>query len=285
MPLHTQTSSSHAARLKAARARTALVDNSAAHAEFVEMVKRETPWRFDDGVRPERYLHNVEHHLVNFAPKLLNSVDREVSRVFDFGCGSGSGSIALAMMFSQLRCQGVDISPAEVSIGRARAALYGVGDRCQFDTIQPGQTLPISSNAFDLCICCSVLEYVADPAVRKLCVQEMARIIKSGGLLFMTVPNRLYPVELHSHKLGWNYFPRLLKARIVGSSLWEVRALARPHVLVAHRTSLLQRFTPWTNFCLKKVSGQRVSATVRETSERAGIRGCDKCAFLSEIHL
>ena len=252
MPLHPLTSSSHAARLKAARIRTELVDNSAAHAEFVEVVKRETPWRFGDGVQPRRYLHNVEHHLDNFAPKLLNSVDREVGTVFDFGCGSGSGSIALAMMFPGLRCHGVDISPAEVSIGRARAALYGVGERCRFDIIQPGQILPVSSNTFDLCICCSVLEYVTDPAIRKLCVQEMARIIKPGGLLFMGVPNRLYPVEIHSHKLGWNYFPRMLKARMVGSSMWEVSSLARPHVLGAHRTPLLQRFTPWTNFCLRK---------------------------------
>ena len=251
MPLHPLTSSSHAARLKAACVRTALVDNSAAHAEFVGVVKRETSWRFDGG-RPERYLRNVEHHLVNFVPKLLACVDGDIHAVFDFGCGSGSGSIALAMVFPGIHCQGVDISPAEVSIGRARAALYSVGDRCQFDTIQPGQTLPVSSNAFDLCICCSVLEYVIDPAVRKLCVQEMARVIKQDGLLFMTVPNRLYPVEIHSHKLGWNYFPRMLNARIVGSSMWEVRALARPHMLRPYHTPLRQRFTPWTNFCLRK---------------------------------
>jgi ubiquinone/menaquinone biosynthesis C-methylase UbiE len=229
-----------------------LIDQSPAHAEFVEVVKRETPWRFADGGRLERYLHNVEHHMVNFVPKLLNSVDSEVGTVFDFGCGSGSGSIALAMIFPELRCQGMDISPAEVSIGRARAALYGVGDRCRFDVVQAGQTLPVPGNAFDLCICCSVLEYIIDPAIRKLCVQEMARIIRPGGFLFVTVPNRLYPVELHSHKLGWNYFPRLLKARIVGSHVWEVRALARPTLLNPHRIPLLQPFTPWTNFCMEK---------------------------------
>lgn len=255
MSLRARSSSLYASRLKAVRERTASIDNSPAHGEFAEVVRRETPWRFNGGGRPERYLHNVDHHLINFVPKLLTSVDRDIHTVFDFGCGSGSGSVALAMMFPEIHCQGVDISSAEVTIGRARAALYGVGNRCQFDVIQPGQELPVPSNAFELCICCSVLEYVNDPAVRKLCVREMARIIKPGGLLFMTVPNRLYPVELHSHKVGWNYFPRLLKARIVGSSVWEIRALASPDHLNPYRTPLPQMFTPWTNFCLEKVLG------------------------------
>lgn len=254
MPLRAPLSSLYASRLEATMERTRSIDNSSAHDEFVEVVRRETPWRFNSGGRPERYLHNVDHHLANFIPKLLACIDHDIHTVFDFGCGSGSGSIALAMMFPEVRCRGVDISPAEVSIGRARAALYGVGDRCHFDVIQPGQILPIPSDAFDLCICCSVLEYVTDPAVRKLCVREMARAVVPEGLLFMTVPNRIYPIELHSRKFGWNYFPRLFNARIVGSSEWEIRSLARPHTLKVYHTSLLQLFTPWTNFCLRKVA-------------------------------
>jgi len=114
--------------------------------------------------------------------------------------------------------------------------------------------LSVPDGVFDLCVCCSVLEYVTNRDVRKLCVQEMARSLVPGGLLFMTVPNRLYPVELHSRKLGWNYFPRLLKACMVGSSMWEVKRLALPRVLKPHRTPLRQLLAPWTNFCLKKVT-------------------------------
>lgn len=241
--------------LRAARDRAVAIAETKAYGEYVEVVRRESPWRFNGPKELDRYLRNVDHHLLNFAPKVLACVSDGIRTVFDFGCGSGSGSIALAMIFPEIRCHGVDISSTEVAIGRARAQLYGVADRCHFECIQPGQALPVSSGAFDLCVCCSVLEYVTDMDVRKLCVQEMARSLVPGGLLFMTVPNRLYPVELHSRKFGWNYFPHLLKARIVGSSMWEVKHLARPYVLRPHRTPLRQLLAPWTNFCLKKIAG------------------------------
>jgi len=243
-----------AGALQAARNRAGAVAQTKAYGEFVEMVRSESPWRFNGVKELGRYLRNVDHHLLNFAPKVLACMDGDIRTLFDFGCGSGSGSIALAMIFPEIRCHGVDISPSEVAIGRARAQLYGVGDRCHFECIQPGQALPVPGGVFDLCVCCSVLEYVTNRDVRKLCVQEMARSLVPGGLLFMTVPNRLYPVELHSRKLGWNYFPRLLKACMVGSSMWEVKRLALPRVLKPHRTPLRQLLAPWTNFCLKKVT-------------------------------
>jgi hypothetical protein len=85
-------------------------------------------------------------------------------------------------------------------------------------------------------------------------VREMVRVIVPGGILFLTVPNRIYPVEIHSRKIGWNYFPKLLGAKVVGSHIFEIERLARPHVLKMHNTPLLQLLRPWTNFGLKKIS-------------------------------
>lgn len=241
-------------RLEAARARVASIDGTAAYDEFVEVVRRETPWRFKGAPELDRYLHSVRHHLDNFVPRLLASVSGGVRSVFDFGCGSGGGSVAMALVFPEARFHGADISAREVAIGCARATLYGVEGRCTFDVIDAGSALRAESDAYDLCTCCSVLEYVVDRDTRRFCVREMARVVADQGVLFMSVPNRLYPVELHTRKLGWNYFPKLLKARVVGASAWEVQALARPHVLELVRTPIHQLFTPWTNFCLQKKS-------------------------------
>lgn len=249
----------YASRLNAALERAATIATSKAHDDFVELVRKETPWRFKAASGLGDYLRNVEHHLRNFVPRLLASVDGDIRTVFDFGCGSGGSSIALAMVFPEARFHGIDIYSTDVSIGRARAELFGVSDRCRFDVVGEDGPLPVPDGAFDLCICCSVLEYVMAPEVRKRCVQEMARVLAEGGLLFMSVPNRLYPFELHSRRLGANYFPKLLKARAVGSSMWEVKALCRPYVFRPYRTPLTQLFTPWTNFCLQKVSVPRPS--------------------------
>lgn len=243
---------SYESRLTSARKRAAAVAGTAAYRDFVEMVRAKTPWRFKDPEGLEIFLRGVDHHLLHFVPKLLDTMSGEARMIFEFGCGTGSAAIALTMIFPEARCQGVDIDAIDVSIADARAKLYGVGDRCAFEKIDEGARLPASDGLFDLCTCCSVLEYVADMAVRKRCVQEMARVVAPGGLLFMTVPNRLYPIEIHSRKLGWNYFPRLLNARIVGSHAREIKKLARPFVFKLHNTRLHQLFTPWTNFCLQK---------------------------------
>jgi ubiquinone/menaquinone biosynthesis C-methylase UbiE len=239
-------------RLAAARERAATVAKSDEYDQFVELVRTKTPWRFNGNKELDVFLRRVDQHLEHFVPRLLASVEGDIRQVFDFGCGSGASSIALAMVFPEIKCYGTDINEVEVSIAHARAQLYGVGGQCRFDVLRAGQALPVTSNRFDGCVCSSVLEYIPDPKVRKFCVQEMARVIAPGGWLFMTVPNRLYPFEIHTRKLGWNYFPKLLKANIVGSSAWEVKRLASPHTLKLHHTPWLQLFRPWTNFCLKK---------------------------------
>lgn len=252
LPILARVNNFSGGRLEAAMVRAAAVSQTPAFDEFVALVRQESPWRFNGVNELERFLHNVEHHLRTTMPRLLVSVDHNPHVVFDFGCGSGSGSIALALLFPEIRCRGVDISREDVTIAQARARLYGVDDRCEFSVIGESQALPVADGTSDLCICCSVLEYITQLEVRKFCAQEMARVLVDGGLLFISVPNRLYPIELHSHKFGWNYFPKLLNARIVGSTVWEIRRLARPHMLSIHRPQLLRLFTPWTNFCLKK---------------------------------
>ncbi len=239
-------------RLTAARELAAAVARTKAYLEFVEFVRAKTPYRFKNGSPPDHFLRGVDQHLHHFIPRLLGGVDDELREAFDFGCGTGGSSIALALVFPEIHCHGTDISGVDVSIAEERARLYGVSDRCRFEAIGENDALPVPSGRFDLCMCCSVLEYVTDPGVRRHCVQEMVRVLAPGRMLFMTVPNRIYPVEIHKQKLGWNYFPKLLNATVVGSSVWEIKRLARPHVLRLHRTPLFQLFAPWTNFCLKK---------------------------------
>src|SRR5262249_13050015 len=116
------------------------------------------------------------------------------------------------------------------------------------------EPLPFDAEAFDFSLCSSVLEYATDRSVRQFCVREMVRLVRKGSRLFFSVPNRLYLFEVHSRQWGWNYFPNRLGARIVDCSFWEVTTLAKPARLALYRTPLVQLFSPWSNFCVRKIS-------------------------------
>lgn len=74
--------------------------------------------------------------------------------------------------------------------------------------------LPFPSDTFDLVITSEVIEHTLDPA---RAVREMARVLRPGGQLVITVPNRIWrptvvianwlrlrPFEGHENWVGWS---------------------------------------------------------------------------------
>ncbi len=241
--------------LQQAKAAAAEAANSKQYVQFVEGVRKRYPWRFEKlaaDVLERDYLRIVDHHLQHLLPLLSSCMEAGVRRVLDFGCGSGGSAIALAMVYPNVHCYGTDIDEDEIAVARERAHLYHVADRCEFHHVKACEPLPFAEEYFDLSLCSSVIEYATENAVRMFCVREMVRLVAQRGFLFFSVPNRLYPFEIHTRKWGWNYFPKLLGARTVDSTFWEVRALARPDELRLHRTPIAQLFRPWSNFCVRK---------------------------------
>lgn len=243
--------------LQKAKQTAELISKSPAFEQFVEGVRKRYPWRFNlpREVLERDYLRIVDHHLQHLIPRLQPCMELNIRRVLDFGCGSGGSAIALALVYPGVHFYGTDIDADEIAVARERAQLYNVADRCEFQLVNPGQTLPFADGFFDFSLCSSVLEYATEDGVRKFCVQEMVRVVADQGLLFFSVPNRLYPFEIHTRKWGWNYFPKLLKARTVDSTFWEIRSLARPTVLKLFRTPLVRLFRPWSLFCVRKHGG------------------------------
>lgn len=240
--------------LKQAKEAANAIGASPDYAGFVEGVRKMYPWMFERpaSVVDRDYLRVVDHHLEHLLPQLQRYVGPATRRVLDFGCGSGGSAIALTMVYPELSCVGTDIDEGAIEVARRRAKLYGVADRCEFHCVEPSKALPFAGSSFDFCQCSSVLEYCDFPEIRRFCVQEMVRLVIPGGLLFFSVPNRLYPFEIHTRKWGWNYFPKWFNAGTLDSSFWEVRKLALPNVLKLHQTPLVQLIRPWSNFCVKK---------------------------------
>jgi SAM-dependent methyltransferase len=78
----------------------------------------------------------------------------------------------------------------------------------------PGQPFPFSERRFDVCHCNAVIEHVGREEERQLFLNEILRVSKR---VFLTTPNRWYPVELHKmipflHWLPQSWYRALLRA-------------------------------------------------------------------------
>jgi SAM-dependent methyltransferase len=97
--------------------------------------------------------------------------------VLDLGCGSGRASRVLAA--NGKRVTGVDISLA--ALERAKGGLPGVTlVACALD-----QGLPFVDGSFDALLCCEVIEHLVDVG---RALEEMNRVLRPGGLLFLSTP-------------------------------------------------------------------------------------------------
>jgi SAM-dependent methyltransferase len=76
------------------------------------------------------------------------------------------------------------------------------------DLIQAiGEQTPLRDGIFELVMLFEVLEHVMNPA---LVLNEVNRILKPGGILFITVPNRFYPFETHGIQICQKQIHNLL---------------------------------------------------------------------------
>jgi len=101
---------------------------------------------------------------------------------------------------------GIDIrrnlsKPADVELVRADAA-----------------ALPFRPLSFQLVTMISVVEHVSNQIA---CVSEAVRVLRADGDLFIQLPNRYFPIELHSGLFMYFYLPKIAR-------LWLARIAEQP---------------------------------------------------------
>jgi SAM-dependent methyltransferase len=109
--------------------------------------------------------------------------------VLDAGCGVGYGSALLVQLGGARRCVGVDIAPD--AIERARED-HGGDDRLDFQ-LGDVTALDFPDDSFDVVTCFETVEHI-DQSAQERFVAEAARVLRPGGLLIASSPNRAqYP--------------------------------------------------------------------------------------------
>ena len=133
----------------------------------------------------------------------------------DIGCSSGVVSAAMAPRFTRMVGLDIDRSAlSEIEPGHDKKSAFLLGDAMQ---------LPLQGKAFDMIFCLQVYEHVPDD---ERMMSEIFRVLKPGGYVIFSGPNRLYPIEPHYflpflHWLPAKLADRYLRVTGKGSSYYE----------------------------------------------------------------
>jgi 2-polyprenyl-6-hydroxyphenyl methylase/3-demethylubiquinone-9 3-methyltransferase len=121
-------------------------------------------------------------------------------RALDVGCGAGLVCEPLARLGAEVT--GIDATPANIDVARDHAAQSGLAIDYRAGGLETQDLAP-----FDLVTCLEVIEHVADPA---LFVGHLGRLVRPGGLLIMSTPNRTAQSRLAMITLaeGFNMVPK-----------------------------------------------------------------------------
>jgi 2-polyprenyl-6-hydroxyphenyl methylase/3-demethylubiquinone-9 3-methyltransferase len=146
------------------------------------------------------------------------------SRVLDVGSGGGFLTVTL----SDAGYEVIGIDPSIASIREAKDHVQSTF------AAAAGESLPFRDSSVDAVTCSEVLEHVEDAAA---VVAEISRVLRPGGLLVFSMPNRTVLSRLVLIDLAQRFWP----TRILPSDLhdWtrfirltEFRELAQRHKLV-----------------------------------------------------
>jgi ubiquinone/menaquinone biosynthesis C-methylase UbiE len=186
-------------------------------------------WRQDFAQWRERRI-NQEHYQkerLAMLQQLAGSLDG--AALLDLGAGMGGFAVAAALRGA--RVVACEYNPAYCDIIRRRGERHGL----RLPVVQAaGEHIPLPSQQFDLVVSWDVIEHVQSPTAM---LAEMARVLRPGGHVLLTVINRWAWKDPHYHLLGINWLPMPLAEWIIarrgrskdGSPFGDMQRLSDMH--------------------------------------------------------
>jgi len=158
----------------------------------------------------------------------LNLVRQNLSELccLDIGCSSGVITSDVQPFFKQMVGIDYDVAGLQLISGeQKKQTLFIRGDALQ---------LPFSNQSFDAVICAQIYEHVPND---QALFSEIERILRPGGVMFFSGPNKLFPIEPHYFLPFIHWLPaktadrylQITKGRpyfdIKSRSIWSLRKI------------------------------------------------------------
>ncbi len=149
----------------------------------------------------------------------------EGRRLLDVGCGNGSYTTAMAAGFDE--AWGIEVEPIRLEEFKRAIADQPEG---RFSLRQmSAETLEFPDNYFDVVTAIETIEHIEN---LDRAVTEIYRVLEPGGVFLITAPNRWFPIETHSFRIG---------GREVSSKHWPLVPWIKP---LHRRISTARNFRP-----------------------------------------
>jgi ubiquinone/menaquinone biosynthesis C-methylase UbiE len=129
--------------------------------------------------------------------------EKQRGALLEIGCGAGQMLVALADQYQHLA--GLDLSDVAIATAErvVRERYPQHVDKIQLAVGSADDPLPWPDRSFDAVIACAVIEHTVDIFG---VMDEIARVTRPGGAVFITVPNICY--IKHTIGLALGYLPR-----------------------------------------------------------------------------
>jgi len=153
----------------------------------------------------------------------------DCGHLVDFGCGNGAQTLELAELSAWTT--GVDVNPAFLADFQQGITARGQAGKVSGVLLAEGR-IPLADGVADVVTSFTVLEHVPD---EEAALAEMYRVLKPGGRLIISVPNRWWVFETHGCNLPllpWNrvplvsWWPRRFHDRWARARIYRLREIA-----------------------------------------------------------
>lgn len=132
------------------------------------------------------------------------ALQSNAQRIADAASGTGYGSRLLSTI-AGAETDGVDLDPHAVDYAQRHHACNG---QCTFHHADACDT-SLPSNTYDLAASFETIEHVQNATGL---VTELHRILKPGGALVISTPNRIGPTPYHVHDFGFPEFAAMIQS-------------------------------------------------------------------------
>ena len=132
---------------------------------------------YDDIYQKKEGVRSAWHHIkFNFVREKIDNQNYHL----DIGCGSGTFLSILDSKFSA----GIDISEKQITYANKK---YSTDNKkfLQFDKV-----IPFQDNSFDSVSMIELIEHLSDDEIANI-FQQIYRVLKKGGKIYITTPNYL----------------------------------------------------------------------------------------------